>query len=365
MTRPLQIAFFGSSLLSAYCNSAASYYRGILAALARRGHRVTFYEPDAVDRHSHRDIEEPSWAKVVVYSTEDHRHVNQCLLRASSSDVLVKASGIGVFDTFLESALLRLRRQESAVIFWDVDAPTTLDRARSEPTDTFRTLIPRYDAVLTHAGGPPVVDAYRSLGARACVPIYPALDSETHHPVDPRPEYEADLCFLGNRVPDREARVEEFFLRPAAALRDRRFLLGGSGWEDKPLRRNVHYVGHVRTTDHNLFYSKARAVSNITREGRARYGFSPTSRLFEAAGSGACLITDAWRGIERFLEPDREVLVAESSDAVVRHVQDLSAARATALGAAALQRILAQHTYDHRAADVETVLAELVAARRN
>jgi spore maturation protein CgeB len=364
MTQPINIAFFGSSLLSAYWNGAATYYRGIIAALARRGHRVTFYEPDAFDRQAHRDIEEPSWARVVVYGAETTREVNRCLLEASAADVLVKASGVGVFDAYLEAAVLRMRRHESPVLFWDVDAPATLDRLRTEPDDPFRALIPRYDAILTYGGGLSVVDAYRSLGARECAPIYNALDPASHHPVGPRAAFEADLCFLGNRLPDREERVDEFFLRPASILRDRRFLLGGSGWSDKRMHENVSYVGHVYTADHNAFYCTPRAVLNISRDSMARYGFSPATRVFEAAGAGACLITDVWRGIESFLEPDREVLLAHSGEDVARTLRDLSPTRAEEIGRAALQRVLAEHTYDHRAAQVETILSDVLRRRR-
>ena len=62
-----RIAFFGSSLVSAYWNGAATYYRGIIRALHERGYDVTFYEPDAYERQAHRDIDDPDWAKVVVY----------------------------------------------------------------------------------------------------------------------------------------------------------------------------------------------------------------------------------------------------------------------------------------------------------
>jgi len=122
-----------------------------------------------------------------------------------------------------------------------VDAPATLDRVQRDPSDPFAVLIPRYDLVLTYGGGSPVVDAYEALGARQCVPIYNALDPSTHHPVSPDPRFEADLGFLGNRLPDREARVEEFFLRAAERLPDRRFLLGGSGWADKAMPSSVNY----------------------------------------------------------------------------------------------------------------------------
>lgn len=359
----MKIAFFGSSLLSAYWNGAATYYRGVIAGLARRGHDITFYEPDAFDRQKHRDIEPPPWAEVVVYSAEGTTDVQHCLDAAADADVIVKASGVGVFDELLEAAVLRVRKPQSVVVFWDVDAPATLDRTRSDTNDPFRALVTRYDAVLTYGGGPPVVDAYRSLGARACVPIYNALDPSTHHSVRPEPAFAGDIAFLGNRLPDREARVDEFFFRPATQLPGRTFVLGGAGWDDKPKSRNVRYVGHVFTTQHNAFNCSSLAVLNVSRDSMARYGFSPATRVFEAAGAGACLITDAWRGIEMFLTPGEEVLVAENGDDVVRHLRDLTPERAAAIGEAARKRILADHTYDHRAVEVEGVLRDLVAER--
>ena len=71
----MNIAFFASSLVSAYWNGAATYYRGIVRALAERGHQVTFYEPDAYDRQKHRDIADPPWARVVVYSAQSDAEV--------------------------------------------------------------------------------------------------------------------------------------------------------------------------------------------------------------------------------------------------------------------------------------------------
>ena len=93
--------------------------------------------------------------------------------------------------------------------------------------------------------------------------------------------------------------MEEFFLR-AAARGGGRFVLGGGGWDDKPMPANVARVGHVYTRDHNAFNASTRAVLNISRESMARYGLSPATRVFEAAGAAACIITDAWEGIELF-----------------------------------------------------------------
>lgn len=355
MTGSLNIAFFGSSLVSAYWNGAATYYRGIIRALAERGHHVTFYEPDAYERQSHRDIDDPQWARVVVYPAREE-HVYRALQDARHADLVVKASGVGVFDELLEREVLGLQNSHTQVIFWDVDAPATLDRVAQNPQDAFAPLIARYDMILTYGGGEPVVQGYKALGARLCVPIYNALDPTTHFPVEADKRFEGDLGFLGNRLPDREQRVEHFFLLAASELPQKQFLLGGSGWHDKPMPQNVNYFGHVYTGDHNAFNCTPMSVLNISRESMARYGFSPATRVFEAAGAGACLITDAWEGIELFLEPGSEVLVARSGFDVAAHLCSLTPQRAKMIGLAARKRILAQHTYRHRAAQLEQLL---------
>lgn len=360
----MKVAFFGSSLVSAYWNGAATYYRGIIRAMAERGHEVTFYEPDAYDRQAHRDIPDPEWAKDVVYANSQDA-AERAIEQARGADLIVKASGVGVFDEFLESAVLTLKTDANMVVFWDVDAPATLDRVENDKADPFRGCIPRYDAIFTYGGGDPVIHAYERLGAKLCKPIYNALDPSTHHPVAPEPNFQADLGFLGNRLPDREARVEEFFLRAAELSPRSSFILGGSGWGDKPMPGNVRYLGHVYTKDHNAFNCTPKAVLNISRESMARYGFSPATRVFEAAGAAACLVTDYWEGIETFFEPGSELLVAHSGEEVAALVRDLSPERAREIGDAAYRRVLAEHTYAHRAQELDATMEgdQLVALR--
>jgi len=351
----LRIAFFGASLASAWWNGAAMYYCGILRALHARGHLITFYEPDLAGRRLQREATAP-WARVVVYPVEDTSGLERCLDEARGADVVVKASGVGIHDEWLNHRILESRSGHTQVVYWDLDAPVTLERLLREPGDSLRALVPRYDRILTQGGGARVVMAYRDLGARDCVPVYSAVDPDVHFPVSPEPRFDCSLAFLEDRLPDLERRVETFFLRAADLLPDKHFLLGGDGWGDRPRPSNVRYLGHVAPGEHNVMRGTARTVLDVSRDGMARFGYSPASHLFAAAGAGACLITDAWEGIELFLEPGKECLVAKDGLEVAEAVLCLTDDGVRDLGLAARRRALAEHTYAHRAVQVEQAL---------
>ncbi|MDG2516437.1 CgeB family protein [Lysobacter soli] len=134
------------------------------------------------------------------------------------------------------------------------------------------------------------------------------------------------------------------------------YLLGGSGWDDVDLPSNVTRLGHVPTRGHNAFNCSAHMVLNINRDSMARFGFSPPTRVFEAAGAGACLMTDAWDGIEMFLEPGREVLIADSAEQVNQHLRAIGPVLARQIGERARARMLREHTYAHRAVQLESLL---------
>jgi len=350
----MNLYVFGSSLTSCYWNGAATYYRGIYKNLHRLGHQITFAEPDIYNRQQNRDCAAIGYANVRVYETP--RDLKTVLSEACNADLVVKHSGVGADDEWLESEILNCGSARTRTAFWDVDAPATLARVEENPEDPFRGLIPHYDFVFTYGGGDPVIQHYLRLGARNCTPIYNALDPDTHHPVPSDPGLQCDLVFVGNRLPDREARVEQFFFRAAELAPEFQFVLGGEGWGSKRLPKNVRYIGHVGTASHNVINCSARMLLNINRESMAKVGFSPPTRVFEAAGAGACLITDSWLGVEQFFEPDREILVASSAQEVVRHLRQTSFEQAQLIGSAMRARALNDHTYQMRALQVDQTL---------
>lgn len=353
------MAFFGSSLVSAYWNGAATYYRGILRALHARGWEILFLEPDAYERQSNRDIPDPPYAKVHVWENCPEGFA-KAIAMARHAEIVVKASGVGVFDEELEFAIPLLpESSRTKTVFWDVDAPATLARLE-DTSDPFHVSLPEYDIVLTYGGGAPVINAYTRLGARSCVPIYNAFDPDSHHPAPKEERFACDLAFLGNRMPDREARVDEFFFRAAHLCPDKRFLLAGSGWHDKSVPSNVCYIGHLSTNDHNAFNSTPKMLLNVSRESMARMGYSPATRVFEASAAGACMITDEWPGIDTFFAPGKEILVARDGAEVAHLLQNTTEEDAACLGTAARQHALRSHTYEMRADALDVTLRNLL-----
>jgi spore maturation protein CgeB len=355
----LEIAFFGSSLVSSWWNGACTYYRGIIRGLHQLGHQVTFYEPIAYQRQEHRDIADPDYARVVIYPAEREEQVRATVEQALGADVVIKTSGVGAFDDVLEEAIAHFGTAQTIRLFWDVDAPATLSRLESDPNDPLRELLPRFDAVLTYGGGLPVVRRYNELGARECVTVYNGLDPLTHHRVPADPRFAADCALLANRLPDREERIHEFFFRAARLAPEQSFLLAGNGWDGTPLPPNLRLLGHLGTEDHNAFNSTPRTVLNVTRDSMAANGWSPATRVFEATGVGACLITDLWDGIGDFFEVGTEILVASDGAEVAAQVRNTSASAARSIGARAAARACTEHSYARRADHVDVLLRRL------
>ena len=363
----MRIFAFGSSIVSSYWNGAATYYRGCYKYLARLGYDITFAEPDAYGRQQHRDSDDFGYVNSIVYQPREKdggADLDRMLGLARGYDIVVKHSGIGCDDRELERRVPAECGDAAMTFIWDVDAPATIYRMREDPADALALATPGYDAILTYGGGPMARDGFLQFGARAYYSMYNGLDPETHYPVAPDPSLACDVCFLGNRLPDREARVEELFLRAAALAPDQSFLLGGEGWGDKQMPANVRYIGHVPTADHNRVNCSAGMVLNINRASMADFGFSPPTRVFEVSGAGTCLLCDDWPGISDCFEPESEILVVKSAEDVVKALHTHDTAARKGIGAAFHARGLRDHTYAQRAAQAHYAFAECAARRR-
>jgi spore maturation protein CgeB len=346
----LRIVICGLSITSSWGNGHATTYRSLARALHTRGHQISFFERDLEWYASNRDMPEPAFCRVHIY--EEWEDILPLLRKElSSADVAVVGSffpdGIQAIDEVLDS-------RAGVKAFYDIDTPITLAKLSAGDTEFIRRdQVPGFDLYFSFTGGPVLGELEQDLGARQAVPLYCAFDPDRYRFCQPDLRYKCDLSYMGTYAADRQAKLEELFCAPARTLPEKEFLLAGPQYPSQIWPRNVRRIIHLEPEFHPLFYCSSRFTLNLTRKDMVEAGYSPSVRLFEAAGCGAAIISDYWPGLETFFTPADEILLASSVDEMISYLNSFSADQARALGRRAQERVLAYHTAERRAIEFE------------
>jgi spore maturation protein CgeB len=350
----MKLVIFGLTITSSWGNGHATLWRGLCKALARRGHRVVFFERDVPYYALNRDLWELPDGELCLYpSWEDAEPLARWHL--SDADAAMVTSycpdGVAASDLILESAV-------PVRAFYDLDTPVTL--ARLEAGESVDYIGPRglseFDVVLSYTGGRALAELQRRLGARWVVPLYGSVDQDTYRRTDAAAQYRADLSYMGTYAADRQRALEQLLVEPARRLPDRRFLIGGAQYPEAfPWASNIFFVRHLPPGEHPAFYSSARLTLNVTRAAMARMGYCPSGRLFEATACGAPVLSDAWEGLDAFFCPNSEILVARDTESAIGALET-SDAELARIARRARQRTLDEHTADRRAAELESAI---------
>ena len=357
----MKIVICGLSITSSWGNGHATTYRALVRALNRRGHSIVFFERDLEWYASNRDTPEPPYCRVHIYDRWDD--VRPLLRRElSDADVGMVGSyfpdGVAAIDELLDSPA-------AVKAFYDIDTPITVSKLRALDAEYLRpNQVPEFDLYFSFTGGPLLHDLESRFGARRTVPLYCSFDSAKYQLSSPDARYRCDLSYMGTYAPDRQSGLDRLLCAPATRLREKTFIVAGPQYPASLIwPKNVRRIIHLEPKFHPPFYSSSRFTLNLTRKLMKDNGYSPSVRLFEAAGCGAAIISDSWIGLEHFLSPGKEILIAESEDDVVRFLTEISHAEARALGLAAQERVLAEHSAEKRAAEFEDYVGERVPAR--
>ena len=356
----MKLVVFGLTVSSSWGNGHATLWRGLIAALERRGHDVVFFERDQTFYAENRDLTDLGEAELILYPDWESVRV-KALGHLLDADAAVVTSYCP--DAACASALVR--ESEAIRVFYDLDTPVTLARlAAGEAVDYLPTEgLGDFDLVLSYTGGG-ALDALRGqLGARRVAPLYGHVDPDIHRRVAAEDRYAADLSYIGTYAEDRQAGVEALFIEPARRREHQRFVLAGSGYPaDFPWTDNIWFVRHLPPPEHPAFYSSSRLTLNVTRRAMAEMGWCPSGRLFEAAACACPVLSDRWEGLDGFFTPGREILTADSPDAAAAAL-DMGHGELAAIGLAARERVLDEHTSDHRAGQLLDLLSETADAQ--
>jgi spore maturation protein CgeB len=352
----VKLVVFGLTITSSWGNGHATLWRGLCAALARRGHEVVFFERDVPYYAHNRDLPELPHGRLCLYPGWD-----QVVLRAERELADADAAMVTSYcPDGRAAAELVLDAPRAARVFYDLDTPVTLARLAAGQTVEYLPAqgLGDFDLVLSYTGGGALDELGERLGARRVAPLYGSVDPDEYRPAGALPHYRADLSYMGTYAADRQAKLEQLLVEPARRLPDRRFLIGGAQYpENFPWSANIYFVRHLPPAEHRAFYSSSRLTLNVTRAAMARMGYCPSGRLFEAAACGAPILSDAWAGLEAFFRPDAEILIAEDTVDAIRALQtsDDELAR---IGRGARERTLDEHTAANRAAELERLIGD-------
>jgi spore maturation protein CgeB len=353
-TPQLGIVILGLSITSSWGNGHATTYRGLMRELVKRGHDVLFLERDVPWYSANRDLPCPPYGRTALYGSLDE--LRDAHVRAvRDADIVIVGSyvpdGVAIGDWVHVTA-----RGISA--FYDIDTPVTLAKLASGDYEYLAPAqIPRYDLYLSFTGGPTLRRLERDYGSPMARVLYCAFDPELYFP---EPQALAwDLGYMGTYSDDRQATLEALLLEPARHRREGRFAVVGPKYPEA-IRwpENVDYQAHLAPSGHRAFYNRQRYTLNITRADMIAAGWSPSVRLFEAAACGTPIISDRWKGIETIFTPQREILLAAQPEDVLRVLKDTAEHERRAIGQRARARVLAEHTAEHRAEQLESYALE-------
>jgi len=358
----VKIAIFGLTISSSWGNGHATPYRAIIKGLCRDGHEVHFYEKDVPYYARHRDFFTSPDCELHLYSDWECERA-AALVCAAGSDAVICSSfcpeGSRILDDVLELA-------GPVKVFYDLDTPVTLGRLENGGVDYLRhEQIPEFDLYLSFTGGGTLDDLTSRWNARLALPLYGCVDPEVHFRTDVPPEYRCDLSYMGTYAADRQDKLEQLFLEPARRATEKAFVLAGSMYPwDWQWPDNVKRFEHVSPADHSALYSSCRLTLNITRKEMARWGYCPSGRFFEAAACGTPIVTDWFEGLDSFFNPERELLVANSTDDVLRAL-DLPDSELAQIAERARKRTLAEHTGEHRARELVAAIEQAASANHS
>lgn len=349
------IVILGLSLTSSWGNGHATTYRGLVRELVKRRHEVTFFERNVPWYAGNRDLPKPPYGKTVLYDSVDE-------LRQTYADV-IRTADLVIVGSYVPDGIevghWVCSTARGVTAFYDIDTPVTLaSLAAGTCTYLSEGLIPRFDLYLSFTGGPTLDRLERHFGAHRARPFYCSFDPAAYHPEAREPEW--DLGYMGTYCATRQPGLERLMLGTARLSPDLRFVVAGPGYPpDTVWPAGVSRIDNVPAAGHRRFYTSQRFTLNLTRADMIRAGHSPSVRLFEAAACGVPIVSDYWDGIDAFFKPGTDILIAESARDTLRYLTTTPERERLALGRRARRRVLAEHTAEHRAVELEQHLLEV------
>lgn len=350
----MKLVVLGLSLSSSWGNGHATTFRALLGAFAALGHEVLFLERTQPWYAENRDLSDPDFCRLAYY--DDLAALARWREQVSAADAVMVGSYV---PDGVEVGRWVQNTARGTTCFYDIDTPVTLAKlARGDYEYLSPEIIPGYDIYFSFTGGPTLARLEEEFGSLCARPLYCSVDTRRYRPLDVPTRW--DLSYLGTYSPDRQPTLDRLLLEPARRRPDLRFVIAGPQYPGSlEWPANVERIAHLPPSEHPEFYAASRFTLNVTRADMIAAGWSPSVRLFEAGACATPIISDRWQGIDSIFEPGEQIVLADGAEDVLAALD----ASARGIGMAAREAVLAHHSAERRAEQLEQDLERIGTAR--
>jgi hypothetical protein len=247
------------------------------------------------------------------------------------------------------------RKHNKPVFYYDGDVPASLPNMRGFATGfrIYQGADPsEFTAFISNSRG--AEGALMGLGARKVHTLYFGADPDVFSPMEVRKQ-DTDVMFYGHGREYRAEWIDRMIAAPSRAMPEVRFAVRGTKLGDLGHSELLPYLSFSKLRE---YACRSKINLCITRLAHASVYASSSSRPFELASMGACIVANPYEGIEEWFEPGKELLIVESEQEATDRYRYLLAheSERLSMGRAARERLLGQHTVRHRARELVAIV---------
>jgi spore maturation protein CgeB len=346
--KKLKIVFLGLSITSSWGNGHATTYRGLIKYLSLKGHDVVFLERDLPWYAENRDLPNPPFCRTFLYKDLTQLKKNY-LTEISDADFVIVGSYV---PEGVEVGNIVINNASGITAFYDIDTPVTISKLKNNDFEYLHpSLIEKYNLYLSFTGGPFLEKLAADYGAQLAFPLYCSFDPEIYYPQEAEAKW--DLGYLGTYSSDRQASLKNILISAAEKDANKKFVVAGAQYPDEiNWNENIERINHLPPALHRKFYNSQRFTLNITRKDMIEAGYSPSVRLFEAAGCGTPIISDYWVGLDYFFSPGEEIFISSSTEGTLQILNEVSENERRRAGEKAMVKVRQLHSAAKRSEEI-------------
>jgi len=245
------------------------------------------------------------------------------------------------------------------VVYYDGDMPTILPKysvSRGFKFDYYQGAdLSEYDAFFTNSEG--CIPDLEEMGAKNVHPLHYGIDPELCSPVDVEPDI--DVSFFGYGSEFREEWMEKLITIPSQRMPGVNFAIAGGRFSIDLGKTRM--LGDLSYSAWREFACRSKINLNITRWSHTNIYASSTSRPFELAAFGACIVSQPYSGLEKWFDFGKELFVVNSADEAIEVYQRLldNPEEREETGRRAREKLLNRHTFKHRAIELVDIIKQI------